>query len=164
MRTLLTALVLLALLAAPAAGDDGAARLERGRAAYDASDYDTAIDALVPLARGGNAEAQFLMAMIYGNGFGVPKDRNAAAAWYIRAAEQGHPVAQLHLGFYHRRGYGVPQDRVMSHMWTALSAELGHAEAVEWRDKVALEMSPEEIALAERLAGQWLARWRKLRE
>jgi TPR repeat protein len=155
-----TALVAGALFAVPAAGQDLAA----GREAYRRQDFATALVELHPLARSGTAEAQFLVAMMYSNGFGVQKNREEAANWYGLAARQGHPVAQLHLGFYFRRGYGVPEDRVMSYMWTALSAELGHTEAIEWRDKVALEMTAPEIALARRLADDWLAKFRGARE
>ena len=53
-------------------------------------------------AEQGNAEAQFILAMMHYQGHGVPKDERKAVQWLQKSANQGNAVAQLELG----RGYG----------------------------------------------------------
>jgi TPR repeat protein len=55
-------------------------------------------DGLRAKAEGGDADAQFALALLYDNADGVPRDPVAAANWYRFAAEQSHALAQLHLG------------------------------------------------------------------
>jgi predicted aspartyl protease len=49
-------------------------------------------------ADGGNADAQYALAQIYGNGRGVPRDPLQADIWLDMAAKQGQPNASLLLG------------------------------------------------------------------
>ena len=60
-------------------------------------------------AEQGNASAQFILGFMYANGYGVPKDDQAAVKWYRLAAEQGHAKAQSNLGVMYEKGRGVPQ-------------------------------------------------------
>ena len=80
-------------------------------------------------AEAGDAEAQFILADMYGTGLGVPQDAAAAVAWYRRAAEQGHARAQYNLGVMHAEGLGVPQDAAAAVAWYRRAAELGDARA-----------------------------------
>jgi uncharacterized protein len=75
---------------------------EDGAAAYNRADYATARRLWLPLAEGGNADAQTMLGIIYEEGQGVSQDYAAAVTWYRRAADQGHPDAQ----FYLRPGQG----------------------------------------------------------
>jgi uncharacterized protein len=72
--------------------------LERGKDAYDASDFSEAFDILMPLARAGSCEAQRIIAGMYLGGYGVERDLMEAISWYRPLAEQGDPVAQNNLG------------------------------------------------------------------
>jgi hypothetical protein len=45
-------------------------------------------------AKGGDADAQFNLGVMYDNGEGVPEDDAEAVKWYRRAAEQGFAEAQ----------------------------------------------------------------------
>jgi predicted aspartyl protease len=49
-------------------------------------------------AESGNADAQFVMASVYNNGRGVPRDQQQAHAWLEKAAAAGQPNANLALG------------------------------------------------------------------
>ena len=49
-------------------------------------------------AEGGNPDAQFTVAMMYGSGRGVARDAAQAAAWLDKAAAGGEPHANLLLG------------------------------------------------------------------
>ncbi len=75
-------------------------------------------------------------------------------------AEQGNADAQFALGFMLERGQGVPRDRVQAHMLYSLAASSlppgeDHDTAVKYRDAVASQMTPAQIAEAEKLARQW---------
>jgi uncharacterized protein len=80
---------------------------EDGAAAYDRADYATARRLWLPLAEGGNADAQTMLGIIYEEGQGVSQDYAAAVTWYRRAADQGHPDALFYLACMHDLGKGV---------------------------------------------------------
>jgi TPR repeat protein len=46
-----------------------------------------AIAVLRPAAEAGNAQAAYMLSLIYEGGAGVPRDEDAAARWFARAAE-----------------------------------------------------------------------------
>jgi TPR repeat protein len=82
--------------------------------------------------------------------------------WYHLAAEQGHALGQHNLGFAYGTGQGVPQDYVQAHFWTNLAASRLPASqlkmrdnAVKFRDALAVSMTPEQIAEAQKLAREW---------
>ena len=90
---------------------------------------------------------------------GVPQDDTEAVRWFRLAADQGLAAAQFNLGVLYQEGEGVTQDLVAAHMWFSLAAEqlddpgrFTHAQA---RDAVAEEMTPEQIAEAERRVREW---------
>ena len=91
---------------------------------------------------------------MYYNGQGVQRDYAEAANWVRRAAEQGYAPAQADLGVLYWNGQGVPQDAVLAYMWLHLAAAQ-EPNAVEERDAAASQMTPDEIAEAQRLAREW---------
>ena len=52
----------------------------------------------------------------------------------------------------------TPDDRVAAHKWFNIAAMRGNAEAARLRREIADEMSPSEIACAQRAARAWLTR------
>lgn len=127
--------VLLLLLAPLTFGADFA----KGRDAYDAGDYQTALNEWQPLAEAGDANAQFGMGLLYGNGFGVPLDDDQALKWYRQAAEQDHGMAENNLGVMYANGWGVPQSDEEAFKWFSRAADHGVVDA--------------QMVLADRLAG-----------
>jgi TPR repeat protein len=125
------------------------------RAAYNQGDYGTALQEWRPQAEQGDAGAQLNLGYMYSNGYGVPQDHKEAIKWYRRAAEQGSDRAQYNLGLMYDGGYGVPQDYVQAHMWYNIA---GAAVAVSYRDFVALEMTPAQVARAQKLAREWVVK------
>jgi len=86
-------------------------------------------------ARSGDKEAQYWMALLYGDGRLVPKDDATARDWMLKSAEQGYPPAQEGMGRVYLgrmtknssvRDYG-DADR-----WFRLAATQGNAEAQFW--------------------------------
>ncbi len=101
----------------------------KGQAAYNSGDYETAIAEWQPLAEAGDADGQFGMGLLYGNGFGVPLDDTQALKWYGLAADQNHANAQCNLGVMYANGWGVPQSDDEAFKWYILAAEQGVVEA-----------------------------------
>jgi hypothetical protein len=74
-------------------------------------DYAKARQWLEQAAAGNDPEAQYNLALIYSNGYGVKADKRKALALYQRAAKQGAPAALNNLGGMYRFGEGVPKDQ-----------------------------------------------------
>jgi hypothetical protein len=80
-------------------------------AAYAKGDYVTLLRIYQAQANRGNANAQYMLGLMYEEGRrGVPRDYGEAAKWYRKAADQGHSEAQRNLAVMYREGRGVPQD------------------------------------------------------
>ena len=73
-------------------------------------------------------------------------------------AEQGDAPAQTALGFMYDKGEGVPQDKVMAHMWFNLASSYGSQQAVKSRDRLEEEMAEKEVAEAQKLARECVAK------
>jgi uncharacterized protein len=153
-RTIKAAVAAL-VLAVSFAGSVAAGPFEDGVAAYEKGDYATALRLMRPIAEQGDASAQHALGLMYANGQGVPQDYAAAVSWYRKAAEQGYARAQFNLGFMYLGGDGVPQDYVLAHMWLNLAAARGDKGASEVRASLAKEMTPDQIAEAQKLAREW---------
>ncbi|MDJ0806851.1 MAG: tetratricopeptide repeat protein [Gammaproteobacteria bacterium] len=85
----------------------------------------TAYTRLKKAAERGNAEAQFELGRIYGNGEGVPQDYPTAIDWLVKAAEQDHAKAQESLGSIYANGVGVKQDFSTARHWYIKAAHNG---------------------------------------
>jgi TPR repeat protein len=114
------------LLAASAWSSDS----EKGLLAFNSTEYDTALAIWQPLADAGDAESQYGLGMMYGNGFGVAMDDALALKWYGLAAEQGHSGAMCNLAIMHQNGWGVPLNEEEAVRLYSLAAEQGVAEAM----------------------------------
>jgi S1-C subfamily serine protease len=78
-------------------------------------------------AEQGDADAQYSLGLMYGNGEGVPKDSAKAFEWFQKAAEQGSADAQYSLGYMYGNGEGVPKNDVKAVEWIEKSAAQGDA-------------------------------------
>ena len=98
-----------------------------GLTAFEAGDYAAAYTEWAPLAQDGDTTAQRNLGLLYLHGLGVPRDTEAAAAWFQSAADQGHAQAQADIGTLHLTGDGVRQSFTLALKWFLLAAEQGHA-------------------------------------
>ena len=88
-RIALVAVLMFGLTTSARAGfDEGLAAFERG-------DYATALEEWLPLAEGGNANAQYHLGFMYAVGQGVPKDNIEAHMWLSLAAAKEDAVARM---------------------------------------------------------------------
>ena len=111
----------------------------------------------------GDAGAQYNLGAAYRNGQGVSQDYAAAVSWYRKAANRGNASAQYNLGVMYRRGEGVRQDYVQAYKWFNLTASRAtradvREQGTKNRDFVAAQMTPQQIAEAQRLAREWKPR------
>lgn len=127
MRDLIRILFFAIVLALPvvATGD----HLQDGLDAYDIGDYEKSLQNCLPLAEEGVAGAQFCVARLYANGFGVEMNDELALKWYGLAAQQGHAESQFNLGVMHANGWGVPMDDGEAAKWYRPAAEHGYVPA-----------------------------------
>jgi TPR repeat protein len=86
-------------------------------------------------AQSGHREAQYLMALVYGEGRLVPKDFAVARRWMLRSAEQGYVPAQGAMGEMYLMGIrdnGPIPDYADADRWLRLAATQGDADAQFW--------------------------------
>jgi TPR repeat protein len=112
----------------------------------------------------GHAGAQVNLGTLYLKGEGAPQSSEMALFWFTRAAGQENAVAFAKLGMMYSQGRGVLQDFIQAHMWYNLSAAHGEARSAEARDELAKQMTPVQIAEAQRLAREWRPREEKTRK
>lgn len=115
-------------------------------------DYEEAVRWFGLAAEHGHAESAFTLALMYRNGEGVVPDDGKAARWYRVAANLGHGQARFALGAVTQSGKGVKKDLVRAYAWYSLSADSGVKLGGTFRDWLARQMSPEEVAAARALA------------
>jgi len=111
----------------------------------------------------GNNNAQYNLGVMYLQGTGVIADLPAALAWFRKAAEQGDPPAQFTLATLYVNGRGVPADPVQAHMWFTLAASGGHRAAAANLVLYQEMMSDAQVAEAQTLANEWIARFNRMR-
>jgi TPR repeat protein len=120
--------------------------------------YKTAAKWFRLAAKQGIVEAQSNLGLSYDIGQGVIQDYKAAFKWYTLAAKQGNAYAQLHLGKKYYEGRGVIEDYTRAHMWSNIAASLGNEEAGRNRDIIAKTMTTSQIAAAQNLARECVAK------
>jgi TPR repeat protein len=117
------------------------------------------INWLEEAAAKGDGDALYKLGRIYYLGQQTSKDHDLALKHFRKLAEGGDPDGQFHLGVMFYRGEAVPQDFVLAHSWINLAASRtsgdAAARAKRLRDRVAEEMTREQIAEAQKLARQW---------
>jgi hypothetical protein len=91
----------------------------------------------------------------------VPQDYAAALLWYRKSADQGNGMAQYAVGLMHYKAHGVEKDLVQAYRWFTLSAARDsdlRADASEMLKKVSSEMTPAQIATAQKSAREGTAK------
>ena len=114
----------------------------------------------------GNADSQTSLGILYYDGLGVPRNHVEAAKWFRMAADRGDAVAQNNLSVMYALGEGVPRDLLKTHMWFSLAASRfppgeDRDKALSARDMTAAQMTPAQIAEAQKLAREWKPRGEK---
>ncbi len=125
-------------------------------------DVDMAVTWLRKAAEQGNPETQVDLGILFSEGKDLAQDNAEAVKWFRRSADQGFALGQVGLGLSYATGEGVGRDNVLAYMWFELAAGQKSESAAKAR-KIALEtqralagdMTPRQIAKAEKMARQW---------
>jgi hypothetical protein len=94
---------------------------------------------------------------MYEHGFGLGmSEQSERLRWYCLAAKHGHAMARYQLGRYHHQGLaGFEGNSERAYRWYTLALEANHADAARYREKLSRDMTPDQIAEAERLVADW---------
>ena len=115
-------------------------------------------------AEQGDESGQFCLGLSYADGEGVPKDGVKAVEWFRKAAEQGNTAAQSCLAEMYAKRQDVPRDLVKAYMYYNLASVTDsetctlsgtNSDPGKMRDELAKEMTPDQIAEAQRLTSEW---------
>jgi TPR repeat protein len=107
------------------------------------------------------AGAQYNLGIMHDDGNGTPKDDKQAFYWFTKAAEQGNAGAQLNLGVMYADGRGTSKDDVMAYVWWNIAAAQGDKGAEKNRGIIEGEMTPNQIAEAQKLSKEYYAKYAK---
>jgi len=99
----------------------------KGQQLFQSGQYARAAKELLPLARKGNATAQYYIARMFHEGKGLPEDNSAAFTWAKKAAEQGDGDGEALLGILYAIGKGVARDDDEAARWFHRAAARGNA-------------------------------------
>ena len=128
------------------------ADVEKARDLMESSQFEEAMQELLPFARSGNADAEELIGVMYAMGLGVERDDIRAFDWYLRSSLKGHPGAQSGIGWYYEVGRGMPTpDLVRAYAWYVLSAIGGDPDAAISQEEVIKKMTKAQIEQAHKL-------------
>ena len=113
-----------------------AATLDDAKLAIRTQDFARAAKILKPLARKGDKQAQYQMAVLYRNGQGIKENPKNAAYWLDKSARQGYKRAQYLLGTFYEDGVGVKSNRKNAIYWYSAAAKQGHKNAAKRLEKI----------------------------
>lgn len=90
-----------------------------GFIAAESGDYQTAFEKWEPLAKKGDALAQFNLALLYHSGAGgVEANEQKAVSWYLKAADNGYYYAQEYMAVGYKEGwFGLKKDVKQAAYW-----------------------------------------------
>lgn len=105
---------------------------EKGETFFNKKEYIKAYENLLPIAKLGHHEAQFLLGKMYYNGFAVDQNFTKAYEWYLKASNQGNVKAQNNIGFmYHYGNSHTKQDYSKALTWYLKAANNGNEVAMK---------------------------------
>ena len=124
-KTLIFIFILFSCIAPYSQAND----LDLGIYQLNRGEFHAAIEQFRPLVAEGYAPAQYQMAIVYQNGYGVPKNGMKALALFELAAEQNYSDAQFELALIYTEGLLVKQNLKKAFSLTHKAAKKGLASA-----------------------------------
>ncbi len=106
----------------------------------------------------GNAPAQNQLGWMHEKVLGVAQDNAESAKWYRKAADQGFALAQYNLAEIYENGQLVDQDSVEAYKWFTLAASQGFSLPIKSRNKMAMQMTSEQISEGKHRAAEFKAK------
>lgn len=87
------------------------------------------LEALINKAEAGDADAQFQLVTVFGQGLGAQKNFEKAKYWLEKAAESGSAEAQYWTGYKYFYGQGVQRNRAKALDWYEKSARQSYSKS-----------------------------------
>lgn len=112
------------------------ALLQQAARAYNAEDYAAAFESWQQAARLNNAVAQYQLARLYREGWGINQDPASAFSYTEKSALQGLPQAQYRLAQYHLQGDQVEKNETLALYWIQSAADQGHIQAKDHLERL----------------------------
>jgi TPR repeat protein len=106
----------------------------------------------------GHAEASYELGYMHYDGIGLKQNYKKAFEWYSLASEQGSQDARYNLAIMYYQGEGVVKNIIYAHMWFDILSQSEDKDASDRKDFVAGQMTKEQIAEAQRLARECVAK------
>lgn len=122
MKQLIILTTFLMILSSPLAAQD----FDKGLAAYEAGDCQTALKEWTPLVKKRNSAVQYYFGMMHMTGDCLLYDKKAAIKFLTLAADNGNALAQNNLASRYKDGLGVIQDYTKSLKYRKMAAEQGY--------------------------------------
>ncbi len=79
------------------------------------------------LAKQGDAQSQYELALMYDLGLGIDKNLDSAFEWYQKSANQDYAKAQYNLGIFYALAKSVDKDIDKSKYWIRKANENGYS-------------------------------------
>ena len=103
--------------------------MPRSASSEKAQPTDARLGDLLRLAATNDPIAEYELARMFGNGYGVPKSLQEEQKWLERSARHGNVQAQYEYGVALRDGHGTVQDYEGARKWMQLASEAGNGQA-----------------------------------
>lgn len=115
-----------------------ARELSRLNEAFEAKNYSAVTPRVQELAKQGNLWAETMLGLMYGHGYGVPRDEDVAEDYYLRAAQRSWLGAEYNLGTFYYERFRYKQ----AELWLTKAAEREYPQAEENLAQVYLAKGP----------------------
>lgn len=113
-------------------------------------------------AQNDNAQAQYVLGLIYALGDGIPRDVPEAVKWLSKSAEQGHCKAQYYLALQYFSGKGTQKNYAHAFAWWSVAAANGDEESANRVDALQRILTPEQRTQADTLTSEYLKKFASL--
>jgi TPR repeat protein len=123
-RRVLRATALVGGLSLLGLGLSGCSDYHRARRAYEVGRFTEALQILEKLAEGGDAKAQYEIALMYLQGIGTRVDPARGGYWMLAAANNGNVAAMVEIGGRFESGANVERNYLLSFTWYRRAAAL----------------------------------------
>lgn len=101
-------------------------------------------------------EAQYMIAMLYLNGLGTPKNYSKAVDYFRKAGNQGYMLALTKLGDILSKGKIYPKDTYKAHILYNIAAVMGSKDAPSKRDKLEKDLNIEDLLVIQAAAENYV--------
>jgi len=116
--------------------------------------YSEAVKWYRKAAEQGHADAQYFLGTMYVQGQGVPLNYAEATKWLQKAAEKGLTDAQFILGGMYYHGQGVLKNFQAAYVWWSIASANGDKNSKKNLQSLSSEMTPQQIAQAQKEADE----------